>query len=189
MSRRCRHLGFGLVAALSVVLTVSTAWACVAPNSLTTVNPKVQPGGVVRVIGRETGPGAPIEIHLDAANGPLLTTVTGQRGGMTSRWEWDVPIPANIQYGTHVLYAVQNYRNMNVGFPRATIYVGVDPAETPAPEARAGSLDVGHGPRGASLALLGLGVAAAGLLVVGGISVLAGSKGRSKPQAEPVKAS
>src|SRR5262245_30479497 len=104
-----RRLTFGAAAALAVLVPLSGAWACVAPVSLTTVNPKVQPGGTVRVIGRETGPGAPIEIHLDAATGPLLTTVTGQPGGMSSRWEWDVPIPTNVQYGTHVLYAVQNY--------------------------------------------------------------------------------
>jgi hypothetical protein len=149
----------------------------------------VQPGGTVRVIGRETGPGAPIEIHLDSATGPLLTTVTGQPGGMTSRWEWDVPIPANIQYGQHVLYAVENYRNMNATIPKAVIYVGVEPAPEPAPDPRANSLDVGSGPSGLSLALLALGVAAVGLLVVGGLTALAGSKGRSKPQAAPVKSS
>ena len=78
---RSRRLVLGAVAVLSIVVPMSTAWACVAPTSLTTVNPRVQPGGVVRVIGRETGPGAPIEIHLDAANGPLLTTVTGSPAG------------------------------------------------------------------------------------------------------------
>ena len=189
MSRIFRHVAFGTVVVLSILLPVSLAWACVAPVSLTTVNPKVQPGDVVRVIGRETGAGAPIEIHLDAANGPLLTTVTGQRGGMTSRWEWDVPIPANTQYGKHVLYAVQNYRNMNATIPKATIYVGVEPDPDPAPESRARSLDVGSGPSAASLALIALGVAGAGLLVVGGLTVLAGSKGRPKPKAEPVKSS
>ena len=171
-----RRLAFGAMAATAVIATVSAAWACVAPVSLTTVNPKVQPGGVVRVIGRETGPGAPIEIHLDAAKGPLLTTVTGQPGGMSSRWEWDVPIPTNVQYGTHVLYAVQNYRNMNATIPKAVIYVGVDAPADPAPDARAGTLDVGSGPSVGTLALLALGAAAVGLLVVGGISVLAGSK-------------
>ncbi len=50
-----------------------------------------------------------------------------------------------------------------------------------------GSLDVGSGPSGASLALLALGVAVAGLLVVGGLSALAGSKGRSNRKAEAVK--
>lgn len=186
---RLRRVVLGAVGLLTMALPVSAAWACVAPVSLTTVNPKVQPGGVVRVVGRETGPGAPIEIHLDAVTGPLLTTVTGQKGGMSSRWEWDVPIPANIPYGTHVLYAVQNYRNMNATIPKATIYVGVQPPPDPVPDARAGSLDVGSGPSGASLALIALGVAAGGLLVAGGLTALAGSNGRSKPAAESVKSS
>jgi hypothetical protein len=189
MSRSRRRFAVGAVAALAVVVPASLAWACVAPVSLTTSSPTVQPGGVVHIIGRETAPGAPIEIHLDAPNGPLLTTITGQPGGMTSKWEADVTIPSNTQYGTHVLYAVQNYRNMNATIPKATIYVGTEPAAPPAAEARAGSLDVGSGPSGMSLVLLGLGVAAAGLLVVGGISVLAGSTKKDKPEAEPVKTS
>ena len=184
-----RRLAVGAVAALAVVLPAGLAWACVAPMSLTTSNPVVQPGGAVHIIGRETAPGAPIEIHMDAVTGPLLTTVTGQVGGMTAKWDWDVPIPANTQFGTHVLYAVQKYRNMNSTIPRATIYVGVEPPAAAAPDPRAGSLDVGSGPKGASLLLLGLGVAAAGLLVVGGISVLAGSSKKSQPKAEPVKGS
>lgn len=188
MSRLWR-LGLGAVAVLGIVVPVSAAWACVAPTSLTTVNPKVQPGGVVRIIGRETGPGAPIEIHLDAATGPLLTTVTGQPGGMTSRWEWDVPIPANIPYGTHVLYAVENYRNMNATIPKATIYVGVEPPPDVVPDARAASLDVGSGRSGVSLALIALGVAAGGLLIAGGLTVLAGSNRRSNPSAAAVKSS
>lgn len=187
MSRARRRLAAGVVAALAVVIPAGIAWACVAPMSLTTANNTVQPGGTVHIIGRETAPGANIEIHLDSITGPLLTTVTGQVGGMTAKWEWDVPIPANLQYGTHVLYAVQNYRNMNSTVPRATIYVGTQPPGSAVPAARPTSLDVGSGPSGTSLVLLGLGVAAAGLLIVGGMSVLAGSK-KSKPTAEAVKA-
>jgi hypothetical protein len=188
MSRSRRRFAAGVLAALAAVVPASLAWACVAPVSLTTASPRVQPGGTIKVIGRETAPGAPIEIRLNSVSGPLLTTVTGQPGGMTSKWEADVTIPANTPYGKYVLYAVQNYRNMNATIPKATIYVGTDPEPAPTPEARAGSLDVGSGPSGLSLVLLGLGVAAAGLLVVGGLSVLAGSK-RAKPEAEPVKAS
>src|SRR5438270_9075307 len=99
----------GSLAARAVVLPVGLAWACVAPVSLTTSSPTVQPGGIVHIIGRETAPGAPIEIHLDSVSGPLLLTVTGQVGGMTSKWEADVPMPANITYGKHILYGVQNY--------------------------------------------------------------------------------
>jgi hypothetical protein len=144
----------------------------------------VQPGGVVRVIGREMAPGATIDIRLDAINGPILTTLTNPPGGMSGRWEWDVPIPANTPYGTHVLYAVQNYRNMNSVVPRATIYVGTQPPPAPVPDPRPATLEVGSGPSAASLALIGLGVAGAALLIVGGFSVLAGSKG-SKPSAQP----
>ncbi len=188
MSSTRRRFAAGAVLAIAIVVPASLAWACVAPVSLTTANPVVQPGGLVRVIGRETAPGAPIEIRLNAINGPLLTTVTGQPGGMTAKWEWDVPIPADIPYGKHTLYAVQNYRNMNAVVPRATIYVGTVPDPAPTPEARARTLDVGSGPSATSLVRVGLGVAAAGLLIVGGLSVLAGSR-RAKPQAEPVKAS
>ena len=186
MSRSRRRLALGTVAAAAVVLSAGMAFACVAPVSLTTVSATVQPGGVVRVIGRETAPGAPIEIRLDSPTGQLLTTVTGQVGGMTARWEWDVPIPANVQYGTHVLYAVQNYRNMNSMIPRATIYVGVPPPAPAAPETRATAFDTGSGPSAASLIFLGLAVAAAGLLIVGGLSVLAGSSKKPKPQTETV---
>jgi hypothetical protein len=184
-----RRLAVGSVAALAVMIPASLAWACVAPMALVTLNNTAQPGGIIRVQGRETGPGAPIEIRLDAPNGRLLTTVEGQPGGMTAKWEWDVPIPTDIQYGVHTLYAVQNFRNMNAVVPRVTIYIGVQPPPKAGPEARPASLDVGSGPSGASLALVGLGVAGAGLLIVGGLSVLAGSKKSAPPKAEPVKRS
>lgn len=183
MHRSCRRLAVGVVAALAALLPAGLAWACVAPVSLTTSTPSVQPGGTVHIIGRESGPGAPIEIHLDSVTGPLLSTVTGQPGGMTSKWESDVPLPADIPYGKHFLYAVQNYRNMNAVVPKTAVYVGTVPDPAPAPEARAGTLDVGSGPSGGSLVLLGLGVAVGGLLLVGGFSLVAGSS-RTKPEAE-----
>lgn len=181
-----RRIAVGATAATAMILSVGVAWACVAPMSLTTASPTVQPGGSVHIIGRETAPGAPIEIHMDSPTGLLLTTVTGQVGGMTAKWEWDVPIPANTQYGTHVLYAVQKYRNMNSTIPRATIYVGV-PAPGPfQTEARSATFDKGEGPSVGSLVLIGLGVAAAGLIVVGGLSVLASGK-RNPADPAPVR--
>lgn len=183
-----RRLAVGTVAALAVLVPASLAWACVAPVSLTTENNRVQPGGVIKVIGRETAPGAPIEIRLNSVNGPILTTVTGQAGGMTARWDAEVPIPADLPYGKYVIYAVQNYRNMNAVVPKATIYVGTEPDPAPVPEARPTSLEVGSGPSALSLVVLGLGAAAAGLLIAGGLSVLAAGR-RAKPEPEPVKAS
>jgi hypothetical protein len=188
MSQSRHRLAFGAMAALAVIVPAGWAWACVAPVSLTTSSPTVQPGGTVHIIGRETAPGAPIEIRLDSPTGPVLTTVTGQQGGMTAKWEWDVPIPADIKYGKHVLYAIQNYRNMNAVVPKATIYVGTEPDPAPTPEPRAASLDVGDGPSTGTLVMLGLAAAVGGLLLVGGLTVLAGS-GRDRPEPQPVKTS
>jgi hypothetical protein len=106
---------------------------------------------------------------------------------MTSKFNWDVPIPANTPYGQHVLFAVQNYHNMNASVPRSTIYVGVVPPAPAAPAPRPATLDVGSGPSGVSLVLLGLGVAAAGLILAGLWNLAAGSRRSEEPQ--PVKAS
>src|SRR5215213_7460442 len=164
MHRSRRRLVFGFAAAVAAIVPASLVWACVAPVSLTTVSPTVQPGGTIRVIGRETAPGAPIDIRLNSPTGPVLTTVSGQAGGMSAKWEADVPIPADIPYGKHYLYGVQNYRNMNAVVPRTVIYVGTVPDPAPTPEVRPAALDVGSGPSAVSLVLLALGVAAAGLL-------------------------
>jgi hypothetical protein len=171
---------------LAVIVPASVSWACVAPVSLTTERSTVQPGGTVKVIGRETAPGAPIEIRLDAPDGPVLLTVTGQPGGMSSKWDADVTIPASTPYGKHVLYAVQNYRNMNATVPKATIYVGTQPDPAPTPDPRAASMDVGSGPSTVSLVLLGLVAAAGGLLLVGGLTALARSRSGG-PGPEPAR--
>jgi len=77
---------------------------------------------------------------------------------------------------------------MNAVIPRATIYVGTEPDPAPTLEARPGSLDVGSGPSPGTLVMLGLLAAGGGLLVVGALTVLAGST-RSEPQAEKITSS
>jgi hypothetical protein len=189
MSRSCRRLTLGMMAALAVLVPASMAWACVAPVSLTTTTPSVQPGGTVHIIGRETAPGAPIDIRLDSPTGPVLATVTGQPGGMSAKWEWDVTLPANIPYGKHYLYAIQNYRNMNSVVPKTAVYVGTVPDPVAESEPRPVSMDVGSGPSATSLVLLGLAAAVGGLLLVGGLTALAGTKRDEPPQPERVKSS
>ena len=187
MGVSCRRLTMVVVAAFSVLVPAGIVWACVAPVSLTTASPTVQPGGTVTVIGRETAPGAPIEIRLNSATGPILATVTGQPGGMSAKWEHEVTIPASTPYGKHVLYAVQNYRNMNAVVPKTTIYVGTVPGPADESEPRVASMDVGSGPSAGTLVLLGLAAAAGGLLLVGGLTALFNSKRDDGPQPERVK--
>jgi len=184
---RCRWV-VGLGAAMAVIVPAGLAWACVAVMSLTTVSSTVQPGGTVTIVGREFAQGAPVEIHLDSPTGPLLTTAPPPSTTMTSKFTWDVPVPANTPYGQHLLFAVQNYHNMNAAVPRSVIYVGTLPTPVAAPAARPASLDVGSGPSASSLVLLGLGVAVVGLLVAGAWSLAAGGR-RPEGAAQPVKAS
>jgi hypothetical protein len=157
MKRARWRIAVGTVASASILVPAALAWACVAVVALVANNPSVQPGGTVNITVREFAQGAPIEIHLDSATGPLLTTVPPPTTTMTSINTWDVPIPANTPYGTHTLFAVQNYHNMNAGTnARATIYVGTVAPAPAGPEARPASVLVGSGPSGVSLALIGL---------------------------------
>ncbi len=186
MIRSRRRWAVGVGAAMAVLVPAGLAWACVAVISLTTVSSTVQPGGTVTVIGREFAAGAPVDIHLDSPTGPLLTSAPAPTTTMTSKFTWDVPIPANTPYGQHLLYAVQNYHNMNAAVPKSVIYVGTLPPAATGPAARPASLDVGSGPGASSLVLLGLGVAVVGLLVAGAWSLAAGGK-RPEGTAQPVK--
>lgn len=180
----------GTTATVAVMAWAGVAWACVAPVSLT-VNPaSVGPGGTVSVIGRDTAPGAPIEIHLDSPTGRLLATQPPHNlSVMMGTWTLNVPIPADVPTGKHLIFAVEDYHNHNGGMPaRATIYVGVPAEAAPSPPVRPVQLDVGSGPGAATLVTVGLGVAGFALLVAG-LWYLAASRRSPGPQAQEVRTS
>ena len=113
----------GTTASMAVIASAGIAWACVAPVALN-VNPaSVQPGGTVSVIGRNTAPGAPIEIHLDSPTGRLLATNPPHNlSVMSGQWTLSVPIPADVPTGKHLIFSVEDYHNHNGGQPaRATM--------------------------------------------------------------------
>ena len=178
------------MAAMAVMAAAGTAFACVAPISLT-VNPaSVAPGGTITVIGRNTAPGAPIDIHLDSPTGRLLATNPPHNlSVMSGQWTLSVPIPADVPTGKHLIFSVEDYHNHNGGQPaRATIYVGVPAEAPPAPAARPTKLEVGSGPSAATLATVGLGVAGLALFVAG-VWYLAASRRSPGPQAQEVRTS
>jgi hypothetical protein len=187
---RRRYWALGLAAAAGALIPAAIASACVALVALN-VNPQsVQPGGTVAVTGRDTAPGAPIEIHLDSPTGRLLATNPPHNMSvMQGVWTLNVTIPADVPPGEHFLVAAQDYHNHNAGMPaRATIYVG-QPAPAPAaPAARPTTLDVSTGPSAASLALVGLGVAA-GAVLIAALVFLAASRRPSQPGAQAARTS
>ena len=157
-----------LAGAMAVVIPVGLAWGCVAVVAFR-VNGSgtVQPGGTVEVFGGEFARGQPVDIRLDSLDGPVLYTHPDPLPStMTSQFTVQVPIPEDISPGPHVLIATQSHYDMNAGIPaRASIYVNGSPPAAPLPQDRATALAVEDESSAARYLLIGLGVAAAGLLV------------------------
>ncbi len=168
MVRSPQRLALGLVGAAMVILPAAWASACVAVVSLTNSPGNVQPGGTLSTTGREFAQDVPVTIHLDSPTGPVLATAPPPESTMDSSFTIDVPIPANITPGQHVLVAKQDHHDMNTGQPARTVFfVGAAPPTTAAPAPRPLGLAAASGPSAPSLILIGLGVMVAGLLLAG----------------------
>jgi hypothetical protein len=175
---------------MAVVIPAGLAWSCVALVAFR-VNGSgtVAPGGTVEVFVGEFASGKPVEIRLDSPDGPILLTTPPPTSTMTGQFTGQVPIPADIAPGPHVLIATQNHYDMNVGnTARAAIYVNSSAPAASTPRERATSLTVSEGSSAAGYVLIGLGVAAAGLLLAALASTVA-SRRPSSGRAEGVKAS
>src|SRR5215469_8486293 len=129
-------IGAAVATALAVMVPVATAWACIGLVSLTTSSNTVQAGGTINVTGKEFAAGAPIMIHLDTIDGPILATAPAPTGTMTSTWTIPVTIPVGTSSGAHLLIATQAEHNMNGGNPaRAVVYVNTSAPAQAAPAA------------------------------------------------------
>lgn len=169
-SRRPRLLaGLGVGLAAAVALPAVIAYACVGVVALSASPASVQPGSSVTLSGMDFVPTAPVQIHLDTVDGPVIATVTQMTGGvMSSRFSQSVTIPSNVSTGSHVLIATQNAHNMNGGNPaRAALYVGIAAPAASGPEARPAAVSIDSGPGWVVLALVALGAAIVGLIVFG----------------------
>lgn len=181
----------GVVAAVATVLIpAGLAWGCVALVAFRTNGPStVQPGGTVEVFGGEFASGQPVDIRLDSLDGPILYTVPDPRPStMTSQFTVQVPIPQIISPGPHTLIATQSHYDMNTGIPaRASIYVNSSPPAAPLPQDRPTALAVEEGSSAVMYVLIGLGVAAAGLLLAAVARTIAARRPQSE-QPDGVKA-
>lgn len=187
-STRKRILGM-VTAAAVVMIPAGLAWGCVAVVAFR-VNGSgtVQPGGTVEVFGGEFAADQPVDIRLDTLDGPILYTHPDpQPSTMTSQFTVQVPIPQDVSPGPHVLIATQSHYDMNAGIPaRASIYVNASAPVEPLPDERATALAVEEESNAVSYVLIGLGVAAAGLLLAAVASMIAARR-PSSGQAQGVK--
>jgi hypothetical protein len=177
-----------MVVAVALLVPAAMAWACVGLVSLTATPNTVQPGGTISVVGKEFAAKAPVLIHLDTLDGPVLATAPAPKSTMTSQFKIDVTIPSNISAGPHLLIATQEEHNMNGGNPaRAQIYVGTSAPATAAnaSAARPTTLLASSGPSVGTILIIAIGVAAVSLFLAGLAFLVIG---RRRPEAASVTA-
>lgn len=155
----------------AIAVPAIVVYACVGLVALEASPSSVQPGSSVALRGMDFVPTAPVLIHIDSIDGPVIGTITPAQitgGVMTSHFNQNITIPSNISTGQHMLVATQNAHNMNGGNPaRTVIYVGVSAPGASGPEARPAAAQLDSGIGWGVLVLIGLGAALVALLVFG----------------------
>ena len=184
-------------AAAGVLLPGSAAWAPhVAQLQVTPTQFKA--GDTVNVFG-PSGFGAtnPVEIRLDAADGPVLGSFKTSGSGFAMWGPGTVTIPADTKPGVHTLWATQKLEESEKlirGMPTKTLVqvlnadgsapvVGLD--LTPQIEPRPTDLVEDKPVSTGTLVLVGLGVAGIAMFIAGG-AALAASRRRVGPEAQTV---
>lgn len=191
---RCRWRRAPLLLFLVALGLVLPAAPSGAQAQLTAEPSAVRPGGTVTLYGlRGFANNKAADVHLDLIDGPVLASfpVTGGIFGPAT-----VTIPADTKVGNHVLVITQPLDATNAGVrglpARAAVMVtgaGGVPSGAPAllPTASGRSADLAYEKEArpvGSLVLVGLGVAAAALLVAAlGATVV---RGRGQPRAKVV---
>lgn len=192
MQKSLRRWTAGIVVAgAAVLIPAATAWACLGLAGITTSSAHLQAGGTVTVNGVEFGKN-PVQLHLDAINGPVLASVTPDSSSST--FAQPITLPADLAAGQHVLVATEpavtadgkNNGAANGTPARTVVQVGTAPGASPAAPARPVALTSQSGTSDGTLALIGVAAAAAALFLAGSVSMIASRRGR--PQAERVKA-
>jgi hypothetical protein len=177
----------GLSAVGAVLLAGAAAWACVSgPNiNLSTVNAK--PGQEVNVNGTNFTKSDPVQVRWNALDGPVLAQLEPPKSGAVTG---TVTVPADAKAGNYVLIFTQTSSDGKLSQQpiRALLTVTPDGGTTPvlgapvaAPESgrATGLVTEDNSISGATLALIGLGVAGVGMFVAGMAALFAGRRGRA----------
>ena len=183
-------VGLGVVMAVALV-PAAAAWACLGLAGLTTsATGATQPGSTIQVKGVEFGSN-PVQLHLDAIDGPVLATITPVSGNFTQA----ITLPSDLSTGPHVLVATESAATPNGvnngaanGTPaRALIQIGSPAAAPSSSQARVASLaQSSNSSSVGSLILIALAVAGAGLFLAGGAIFVASSQRRRSPERQTV---
>ena len=153
--------GFGLVA--TATLLTSGAWACV-PNGggsgrkLTVSPTRAQPGGQITVSAPSAATASPVEIRLNAGDGPVLgSLVAGSAPASAASVYATFTLPLETKPGQNALIAVQPGQRWEHAALAVTLPDGTVP-ETRNYEPGEASPSRGSGRRTTMLAMVGVAV-------------------------------
>lgn len=196
LSRRWLPALAGAAVAAGVLLPTTAAWAPhVAQLQVTPTTFKA--GDTVTVFG-PSGYGStnPVEIRMDAADGPLLGSFKTSGSGFAMWGPGTITIPADVKPGVHTLWATQKLEESEKlirGMPTKTLVqvlnadgtspvLGQDlsPQIEPRPTGLVEDKPVGTG----ALILVGLGVAGIAMFAAGAAALM--SSRRRAPEAQTV---
>ena len=185
---RVRRWAVGGLSAVGAVLVAgATAWACVSGPAvnLSTVNAK--PGDTVTLTGTSFSKTDPVTVRWNSLDGPVVGQFAGPVGGNVTG---TITVPADAKAGNYVLIITQSSSNGQLSQMPIRALLTVVPTNGAAPvvgaslagqqSARAtGLVSTDNSISGATLALVGLGVAGVGMFVAGMAALFAGRRGRA----------
>ena len=174
----------GLSTVGAVVVAGATAWACVSGPAvnLSTVNAK--PGDVVTINGTNFSKSDPVTVRWTSLDGPVLATLDKPNSGNVTG---QFTVPADAKAGNYVVILSQASADGKLSqLPiRALLTVTAQNGAAPVVGASAAPQDVSrpvglvttdNSISGATLALIGLGVAGVGMFVAGMAALFAGRR-------------
>lgn len=184
----------GLGAVGAVVVAGATAWACVSGPAvnLSTVNAK--PGDTITVTGTNFSKPDPVTVRWNSLDGPIVGTFAPPNSGAING---TVTVPADAKAGNYVLILTQSSADGKLsqmpvrallsvtGANGANPVVGASISQSQSGRAD-GLVSTDNSVSGATLALVGLGVAGVGMFVAGMAALFAGRRS-SAPEAAKVR--
>jgi len=184
----------GMSAVGAVVVAGAAAWACVSGPAvnLSTVNAK--PGQEVTANITGLNRSDPITARWNALDGPVLATGTHTGGNASIPFT----VPADAKAGNYVVIFSQNSADGKLSQLPIRALLTVTPENGAAPVVGAsvapvdnarpvGLVSTDNDISGATLALIGLGVAGVGMFVAGMAALFAGRRGSAAPAAAKVR--
>jgi hypothetical protein len=185
---RMRRWAIGGLSGVGAVLVAgATAWACVSGPAvnLSTVNAK--PGQEVTVNGTNFSRPDPVTVRWNSLDGPVLATLDKPVSNVVTG---AFTVPADAKAGNYVVILSQTGADGKLSQLPVRALLTVTPENGAAPvvgasvsqtdTARpAGLVSTDNDISGATLALIGLGVAGVGMFVAGMAALFAGRRGKA----------